>query len=178
MKALSEMSNLVQDEGIFYVASGRLTQNILQSIVSTTRDGIYDSYTNKKYSPTDIDSLITITIEVIQNISKYRQEIDNYHHDLVLIRVKDSIVISASNLTNEEHKNKLIKSIDFLNSLDESQLREYSKENLRQITDKDKNSSGSGLINIAMLSKTNIEYNIEKYKEYDDIFKFDITINL
>jgi hypothetical protein len=29
-----------------------------------------------------------------------------------------------------------------------------------------------------MLSKTNIEYNIKKYKEYDDIFKFDITINL
>lgn len=178
IKLLNYISNLVEDEGIFYIASGKLTQNILQSIVNTTRYGVYNSDTNKEYSDVKISNLINTIIEMVQNVSKHKEEIENYHHDLVLITTKNHLNISTSNLANTTNKDQLTKRIDTLNSLDAKGLKGYLKQSIRENRDKDENSSGLGLIEIAILSKNNIEYNASKYNHFDDVFKIDITVNL
>ena len=133
VKVLNTINELVENEDIFYLASGKLNQNILQSMVATIGYGSYNNSTNKEYDDAKIDSLITVAIEMVQNVSKYKKEIENYYHDLVIITLKDNITISTSNLANRQNKDNLVKTLDFLKSLDAQGLREYLKESIRAI---------------------------------------------
>ena len=101
---LNEISNLTRSEDIFYIAYGKLNQSILQSVVATTKDGVYNSKIKKEFDNAKIDTLITIAIEMIQNVSKYREEIENYNNDLILITTNENITVSTSNLTNAQNK--------------------------------------------------------------------------
>ena len=175
---LNEISNLTRSDDIFYIAYGKLNQSILQSVVATTKDGVYNGKIKKEFDNAKIDTLITVAIEMIQNVSKYREEIENYNNDLILITTNENITVSTSNLTNAQNKENISKNIDFLNSLNEEELRKHYREAMRKVRNKDenKNSSGLGLIEIARLTKANIEYEFSEYKRNANLFHFNITV--
>lgn len=178
IKILHKMCDLIRDKDIFYVTYGKLTQNILQSIIATARHGVYDSVTLEQYSEMDMDNLIAITIEMVQNISKYRVDTKNYNNDLILITTNGNITVSTSNLADIQNKDKISKNIDFLNSLDATELRKYARETIRKHRNKDVNSAGLGLIEIARISKKDIEYSFDEYKKDTSLFHFSMTVSL
>lgn len=173
---LNQISSLTRDEDVVYIAYGKLTQSILQSVVATTKKGIYDSATQKEHDDRKIDSLITIAIEMMQNVRKYREEIENYNNDLILITTNQNIMIHTSNLSNARDKDNISKNIDFLNSLDKTALRKHSREAMKKVRNKDENSAGLGLIEVASLSSESIKYEFIPYKLNDNLFHFNLSV--
>jgi hypothetical protein len=178
IKILEDMRSLIRHEDIFYISYGKLNQNILQSLIATTGNSIYDHQNSKEYSKESVANFIAVAIEMIQNVSKYGEKIENHNGDLVLVTTNNNIQISTSNLINEDDKEKITKSIDFLNSLDKKELRKYARETMKKARMKDKNSAGLGLIEIARLSKEGIKYNFNQHKQDSNLFYFNITIDI
>lgn len=177
IKTFNQMCDLAQQKDIFYLTYGKITQHILHSVVVTAKNGVYNSHTDQKYSNSQTDSLTYIAIEMIQNVNKYRQDVEHGNHDLFLITTDDNITISTSNLSSKENKESISKSIDLLNSLDKKELRQYSREVMKQDSGND-NSAGLGLIEIARLSKHKIEYSFNQYAHDDNLFHFNMSVSL
>ena len=178
IEVLEDLCRNIQSKDIFYISYGKLTQNILQSLVATTRSGVYDYSSKVQYDNAQISNLVSVAIEMVQNASKYRENIDNYNSDLVLVTTNGGIKVSTSNLTHKNNQDKMSKNIDFINSLDNKELRKHSREIMRKTRTDDTNSAGLGLIEIARLSSEKIHYSFVPYNKDANLSHFNMTISV
>ncbi len=116
--------------------------------------------------------------ESFQNIVRHGDSsLDKQESSLFGIRGIDSFLhIFSSNLVKEEAKLFLEEKLDFINTLNKAQIKEYYRKALHEGSFSQKGGAGLGLIDMAKKSQRPIQTDFKKMAK--DVFAFNMQIDL
>jgi len=147
------------DESILIIYKGDFSQDsifpVLQIIEENLQKERKDSVSKKK--------VFHILVELLQNISHHCLKEDNKKEGIFMIGEYDEyFVINTGNLIRNEEIDNLKKQIEFLNSLNGKELKDYYLSKLRERNLPTNKGAGIGLVDIARRLISPINYSINK----------------
>lgn len=178
LKFVHELHKVLLKRDIILVYEGEVDQSITKaftSLVERHLSGTEESFTLKK-------RVYHVIVECLQNICKHSDNMLTGESlspgEGVFVVAKDDLnyfVISG----NSVYKNRmpgLIESIEYINSLDQPELKAYYKQQLKESRLSEKAGAGLGLIDIAKKTERKIKYAVEPVNDTVDFFILKLTI--
>jgi len=147
--------------------NGNISKEITISILQ-----IIDNYKEEKRLK---KKLYNILVESLQNLDNHSLFKDI---SFILEKSKDSYTITTKNYINNIEVESLKSKIDYINSLNEEELKSLYKSDLGKGEYSKKGGAGLGLIDIKRKSNSNLIYNFEEVGPEIQIFQLTININL
>lgn len=156
-KDYSKMYNEMQDENFILSYKGQVGFVQINSLLKIIEDRLQTAETN----PRTRKKVYNIATECYQNLShhleKHSQKIGT--KGLAIFEAyEDKYVIATGNYVFKESEMKIREKIDYINSLDKEQLRDYHRKMLANENFSDKGTAGLGFIDIARKTEGNIRY--------------------
>lgn len=131
------------------------------------------------YDKQKLKRIVMLSVEMIQNIIKHRDVVDNEEESIFFIVKKDKeIILVSGNIVNDEHYQKIKCRIDHINSLSKEELNElyFNVLNTKGFTEK--GGASLGLIEMARKTGNKIDYVINRINEkYSYIYTI-VTYNV
>jgi hypothetical protein len=157
-----ELFDSIQDTIMEYTYRGSFTTKITDTILSLTEANLQNDNVEKKIRK----RVFFIIVEGLQNVTRHQSsddsdELAGYPGLFVVQYKSDGYYITTGNLIKTTHQNTIKTQIDKINSLDESQLKNYSLEILDEGEFSEKGGAGLGLIEIARKSGSKLIYDFE-----------------
>lgn len=110
--------------------------------------------------------LYYILIELIQNITRHKDDDHKYEKSILIIHKKENfITFTTGNLVSNDKIKKLSNSIDYINSLNRDELIDLYMDVLNNQGFSEKGGAGLGLIEISKKINNKIFYEIKKINE-------------
>jgi len=165
MTSIKNLKSCCTQNNIFLMISGGIYKDSIPVIIEMTKSKIN---TFKEENPS-VKGLVTILIEMLQNVVQYEKH--NYNNDIdvqkdsmmifALDEDKDLYYASTGNTININNLEKIKNSINLLNSLSRDELKDMYTSKRRSGADAHINGAGLGLITMAKISSEDIEFDIE-----------------
>lgn len=171
MKDIYDYYENIGRDGIILSYRGRINQELLNSIYEMMESGPDELRKKKK--------VYHILVESLQNIFHHTEnsQIENMDSIFLICRGKEeSVRIITGNPILNSRKEDLRNKIDFVNSLDAEQLRNYYLEQLNSAELSDKGGAGLGFIDMARKSGNKLQYSFHHVSEQVSFFTLEITI--
>ena len=128
--------------------------------------------------------LLTVMIEVLENILKYSDKFDDYtsyypeyYPAFELNMDETGFTVIARNPVWNEDMDVLNKKISRINSSDEDELKEFYRETITNGMFTEKGGAGLGLIEMAKIVDRKIEYRFEPAPDGYSIYELKLHIN-
>lgn len=168
-----------ESKHIIFSFNGKISTTILQSIVTILEDRL----TNHNVEKSCIRRIISIIIELTQNIQRYsyrktiNEDQQNGHGMLVVRKVEEGFQIHAGNFLSPESGEKLIRYCNELIKLSQESLKDmYQKKlKLKRATASDK--AGIGLLYILRKSNSQMEIKLHRIDDINVLLTFSILVN-
>jgi len=166
----SKIRDVIEQEEIFFSYSGIISQSLTTSIEEITNLQLADRNEDKKIAR----YIFLISVEQLQNMMSYsvgRKTLEGNRYStpgIFVLGYNKNIkkyFVSSSNEIEKKEIEGISSKIDYINSLDKMQLKEFLKEKLRTSEDSHERGAGIGFIEMAKRSSEKIEYNFEYYGE-------------
>jgi len=166
MMNVSNMRSVMSNEGVLFSFSGMISQSLVSFMVETGREQFEYKIEDSKI----IHKMFIVAIEQLQNIMSYSRDKDitdaNKYVSPGLFLIgydsfKEKYYINSSNEICDDDKEIVSKKIDFINSLERTELKKYLRDKLRSAEDKHQRGAGVGFIEMAKRSSEKLEYNFE-----------------
>jgi hypothetical protein len=174
-KDYSKIYNEMQDENFILSYKGQVGFVQINSLLKIIEDRLTTAETN----PRTRKKVYNIATECYQNLShhleKHSQEIGTKGL-AVFEAYEDKYVIATGNYVFKESEMKIREKIDFINSLDKEQLREYHRKMLDNDNFSEKGTAGLGFIDIARKTEGNIKY--EFHHLSDELAFFTLKVEI
>jgi len=164
---MSKLRTLIHEEGIIFSFSGLISQSLTTFIIKAVQEQLEELIKDSSIQK----AIFLIITEQLQNIMSYSS---NKHVAVGQVNVspgslllafdkeKAKYYITSSNEIREEDKEKISQRIDFINSMKKSELRKFSREQLRTAENKHDKGAGVGFVEMAKRSSEVLTYNFEK----------------
>ncbi|WP_448520112.1 SiaB family protein kinase [Rhodoflexus sp.] len=158
---------LVEEHHILLAFQGMMTTDVLMMMGRNV----------KQHADSDVlrRRIFSVMVELVQNINLYSAEKDYSESDkkmvgkgIVVIATnpdKNGFTVSSGNMVGNDDVPKLKQKLDYINRLDEDQLRGYFRQQLRTPEDQD----SKGLVGIVRKAKNPLQYN---FIHVDEAFSF------
>jgi len=179
-----EYKKMLSDSDISVIYSG--------PIWASGIDGLADMMLKRlefdEVSTSASQSVFSVFIEQINNMMMYSAEKDSKSDTegnavevskgiFILGVQKDSYFIQTGNLVSNYSAEILKERIDYLNTLDKQELRQYQRERMKADNDNlESKGAGLGLIVVARRATSPIEYEFEPYDDQRQYFTMYISI--
>jgi hypothetical protein len=174
-KDYSKIYNEMQDENFILSYKGQVGFVQINSLLKIIEDRLITAETN----PRTRKKVYNIATECYQNLShhleKHSQEIGTKGL-AVFEAYEDKYVIATGNYVFKESEMKIREKIDFINSLNKEQLREYHRKMLDSENFSEKGTAGLGFIDIARKTDGNIKY--EFHHLNDELAFFTLKVEI
>lgn len=130
--------------------------------------------------------MYSIMVECLENIYRHfdmdSDEIPvtnpDFDTEFILEQLdNETFVLKAGNLIWNRNVEKLREKIELVNSLNKNGLKELYKNTIREITFKNRNNAGLGIIDIAKLSGNKLDYEFKKVNDELSYFRLFIIIS-
>lgn len=150
--------------------SGILSQRIITATIEDIEDEIKSLDIENKAKA----NIIYNSIELLQNILNYsnykfigedKKQISKGRFIFGYSKEKNKYYVFSSNEIIEGSEDILTNKFDFMNSLDDEELKKYIKEVRKSGINKHEHGAGIGLLTIALKNASDIYYKIEKKNE-------------
>jgi Family of unknown function (DUF6272) len=160
---------------------GAVSQEILVEIGLMIR--------NKFSVEKQIKKIFGVFIELAQNIMHYSTEIEYSKRDnintgigiILFTETEDEFQIIAGNQIENSKEDSIINKINIVNSMNQDQLKEYYKTQLRSNSENAEESgskgAGLGFIDMARKSKNKIEYDITEIDKEKSFLELTVRFN-
>ena len=166
----TELHKSMRDNNILLIQQGDFSQDTLFSILTMVENNLnqMNDVSNKN------KAIYHVLVELLQNITKhaYSASTTNLKKGIFTVSKSDNYYISSGNFIDTNKTDKLKQHIEQINSLNQDGLKSFYQRVLRQNTE----TSGLGLIDLARLSSSPIEYNF--YPEDNNLTFFEITAKI
>jgi hypothetical protein len=148
------------DNKIILIYQGVFDQGMIKSVISMTERKLIQDNTNENLRK----KLFNIMVEGLQNICKHQLESTSFENNpfLIISTDDDSFDVVTGNLIANDKINIVKEKIDFVNSLNKEELKEYYKN--ARLSSVISSVGGAGLGFIDMVRKSG---NPLEYKFYD-----------
>ncbi len=142
-----DIYNLMFNHRIITSYIGPFDRNVLISLGLNIRE-------NLKNNTSQAKKFFKIFIELAHNISLYSIEKDkgNGCGTIIINEFSEYFTLTGGNIITREQKERLQERINFINSLNRDELRQFKRKLLSQTT-VDSNSGNIGLVQIALISR-------------------------
>jgi len=168
---------LVNEKNIMLAYSGGFSQELNKTLLT---------FIERKFKADNVEDgtrrkVFNIMVEVLQNISKNKIEINNEHDDshavfMIGVTSEHYILISSNPILNDKIS-WVSQRIDQINSLDKEGLKALYKDVRLNNSFSEKAGAGIGLIDIARKSENKLEYVFEEIDPDFSIFSLLIKVN-
>lgn len=157
---------------------GNVTSELLTSVLQ-----IMESKMERLNEPVRLKKKVyNIMVEALQNLYHHLDKRIYEDHSpfstvmFIIGKVEDQYCILTGNFINEEKMGILKEKLDYINSMNEGELKEYYKDVLNNGIRSEKGGGGLGMIDIARKSGHKLEYNFEKVD--NDHFFFSLNLKI
>lgn len=151
----------IEKDDLEYIYRGNITPKLVMNILDFAKSNLAKAEDTQKIK----SKIYYIMGEGLQNITRHQAEKDVSNLDksaIIVIHKKHyKYYIATGNLMNTNEEEKLINKLEFINSLDEKGLKEYSKETRLTTEFSERGGASLGLIEMAKKSGNKLSYKIE-----------------
>ncbi len=174
---MNEIHNKDTQTNIICSFEGVLNEEIITNLCNEIESKLLSENIKKGL----IKNIVNVSIECLQNISKYAVIIENpdvntLNSKFSIALIDDYFELKAANYIKSCDETIIKEKIDYVNSLDEDKLKEYYMAVLDNATFNTKFGAGLGIIVMAKKSNNKIQYKFtkinEQITEYEIILKF------
>lgn len=161
----------IQGSTMEYTYRGSFTTKVTDTILSLTESNLQHDNVEKKIRK----RVFFIIVEGLQNVTRHQSsdksdELAGYPGLFVVQYKPDGYYITTGNLIKIEDEEIISKQINKINTLDKTELKQYSLEVLDEGEFSEKGGAGLGLIEIARKSGCKLIYDFEKVNEEFSFF--------
>jgi hypothetical protein len=162
-----DLYKVMFDNKIILIYQGAFDQEMIKSVVSMTEKKLIQDNANENLRK----KLFNIMVEGLQNICKHQLEIDSFENNpfLVITNNEDYFDVVTGNLIANVKIDIVKERIDYVNSLDKEELKEYYKKARLNSVISDVGGAGLGFIDMVRKSGNPLEY---KFYDIDDQHSF------
>lgn len=166
---LAEFYDDLNQNNILLVHHGEITQDILRSLLSLTKE----QFKNKKGIRKVVKKRVfNIMIECVQNIKRHANDVpeDKFASSIFMIGiVDDDYFIVSGNILNKKNVPALSEQLETVNKLDKDGLDELYFKLIRNGHFNERGGAGLGFVDMARRSGQRFEY---AFNELDDNYCF------
>lgn len=157
--------DILDTDSLSYFYRGELTQSITDGILALTETNL-----TKANEPVKVKKRVyTILVEGLQNITRHQDEGGERKSFFGVEQSGEYYYVTMANAILNENKNKLIKQLDRINSLEKDELKKFYKKTLMENELSAKGGAGLGLIEMARKSGNKLQYD---FKQLDDKWSY------
>ncbi|MCU0439971.1 MAG: SiaB family protein kinase [Raineya sp.] len=156
-KDYSKIYDEMQDENFVLSYKGQVGFVQINSLLKIIEDRLETAETNPKTRK----KVYNIATECFQNLSHHLEKNSQkigVKGLAIFEAYEEKYIIATGNYVFKESEMKIREKIDYINSLDKEQLREYHRKMLANESFSDKGTAGLGFIDIARKTDGNIRY--------------------
>lgn len=177
---LQQLKKSLEEFRVLICFSGQFSQGIVEQMCEVIKGQVTDGEVTR-YNPMKV---ISIFVEQTQNIINYNlKNVGHRYYDQLLEssivtigKTTDGFFVTSGNIMDKKDLDPLIRKIEYLNSLEQTELKQYYKEVMRSDTlGVNGCSAGLGLIQMARTSKSPLEF--INYSVNDQLTYFQINVN-
>jgi hypothetical protein len=155
----------MQKDNLNYIYRGLFTDNITDNILSLAETNLV-----KKEDPRALKRKVyNVMVEGLQNITKHQaginESVENNFGVFVLKKENLKYFITTGNIIDNEHIASLQEQIEYVNKLNEEELKAFHRQVLVDGKISSKGGAGLGLIDMARKSGNKLLYAFEKVDE-------------
>jgi hypothetical protein len=160
---LLDAHNILEQDGIFFSFSGRVTQTVLVGLGSAIESKLQDLHVPRR-TITDIFSIFT---EQMQNMINYAKDHDNLGLFIMgYSKKRERYFVGSGNYIDEEDIPNITQKLGKLQVMSKSELKDFYLQTRRDDRDVENEGAGLGLIEIARRASEPIEYEIAEKGEH------------
>ncbi len=171
IKENQELYQLLQNRNVILLFNGDFTTETITPILDILKQNSENSLVKKR----KFYKLYHIAVELLQNVIRHGAIRNNIKLGTFILSVKDEMIsLSAGNYVTEEQEDFLLEHIEQLNAYSKEELDTLYMETLRESALVEDSGGKVGIIDIARISNTKLEF--ESFKDESGTF-FAITAN-
>lgn len=172
---------MVKDRNINIIYSGPIWSDGIEGIGGTLRKRL--EFDDLPFSAAQ--SVFSVFVEQMNNMLMYSMEKEKYDDEndeiskgvFILGTKGKQYFIQTGNIIRTESAELIKQKIDYLNTLDKTELRKYYKQQLKEEnTSPESKGAGLGLIEIARRASSKIEYEFVPFEDGNTFFIMFVTI--
>jgi len=159
----------MRDNNVLLIQQGEFSQETLFSILTMVENNL------KKQVDSSVknNAINHVLVELLQNITKHAYSATNFKKGIFTVSKKDEYYkISSGNFIPTESTEQIKQHIKLLISMNQDELRAFYQKTLRERTA----AYGLGMIDLARLSSSPLEYNF--YPEDNNLTFFELTVTI
>lgn len=151
-----DLYKIMFDNKIILIYQGVFDQGMIKSVISMTERKLIQDNTNENLRK----KLFNIMVEGLQNICKHQLESTSFENNpfLIISTDDDSFDVVTGNLIANDKINIVKEKIDFVNSLNKEELKEYYKNARLNSVISSVGGAGLGFIDMVRKSGNPLEY--------------------
>ncbi|MCH8902847.1 MAG: hypothetical protein IIA45_02910 [Bacteroidetes bacterium] len=175
---LFDFHQIMLNEHLYMLYQGMITHEIMRAFLSVFKFMIKSLISKKRKA---LRKATIIMIECLQNVAMHganeKNKKLNRHPSIFLFGTSgNKYVIETGNLIRHGEITRLETRLDDLNKLDRKSLKSLYKGKLSKTSISKKGGAGLGLINVAILSGEDLEFNFKKINKSYSFFSLRIKI--
>ncbi len=167
---------MLEDNHVIMAFQGIMSQEVLSLIARSLRGKSEDKLTGRR--------LFGIVIELAQNIHHYSAEAGTSEFDsneagigtIVVSENEDEYIISSGNVINQDEGKEILDRCNYINTLNEEQLREYYIEQRRQPQRVDKPGANLGFIDMVRKAGEPLKAEIIEIDHQNSFFTISVSV--
>ena len=137
-----------------------------------------------KISPVHYKKLLTLMIELLENILKYSEHFEDFTAkrkeflpEFELQQSKSSYILITRNPVTKKARDIVTQKIEKLNNYDEEGLKKYYRETITNGVFTEKGGAGLGLIELSRITAQRLEYRFDSIEGEYSMFELEIRLN-
>ena len=168
---IKELHDILVTDNVILFFKGAFNQNSLLNLLSIVESQLHESTITIK--------IYNLMVEMLQNISKHA---DNFSNEIewkpgifLITETEENYILISGNYIINEKIDKLRENIEYINSLEYSDLvKEYNQ--ILQDFSLERHKKGLGLLDLKKKSKTNLTYNFHSIDENLSFFLLQVVV--
>lgn len=173
-----DILRVMENNNVILAFTGEFDMKVINALVTSVRDKLNQVETNKFIQR----KIYNVMVECLENIFRHSEIALQENAQLrsfaifTLRRQGDEYFLVTGNYIQNENVSYLKNTIDTINTLSKEERWEMYREILTQGKLSDKGASGLGIIDIAIKSGSQLEYDFRKITDANTFYMFQVRI--
>lgn len=178
IRSAYELYKLMYERRLILAYEGDVSQDLTKAFSALAEENL-----NKEHEDDRVKrQVFHVIIESLQNLSKHSY--DHITGDpakpgtglLLLARLDDSYVLTTGNAIRKENVDDMKHFLDKINDMDELELKEFYKKQLKENRLSEKGGAGLGFIDMAKKTRSKIAYDFVQINDTVEFFIYQVHI--
>lgn len=174
LQFVTSLHKTLNTRNILLILNGYFSQESMMKLLQILEVQISDQVRVRK-------RMYLVMVEIVQNIIKHGAEYDTTESGkpgmFYISSAKDRFLLNSGNYIYNTNVPQLTKNINYVNSLNASELEDYYGKKMMNFEEQTSKGAGLGLIDLRIRTENKIKYNLKRVNTEISFLSMEATIN-